>query len=468
MKGDATRGTRRRRSVRVAATWLALYAGLAVISIPIAVFVFDLPAGPVTGGVVGAGLLGLLAAAAAAALQARRWSEPLEALSQALSQISTGEFTARLPAGSRHMVDELAASLDRVQDYLQVRFAELEASREQWRTALDSMLEGVIAIDASQKVVLLNEAARQMFRITPPQVAGRDLFELVRHPKLAEWVAAALEQGGAHGGEFDLLSPAPRTLAVRVASLATSEPGGAVIVASDISQLRRLEKVRQEFVANASHELKTPLASIKACVETLLDGALGDAEVRVNFLQIVNEQTERLDRLVRDLLALTRLESQAGSLELAPIDLARVVTTVVDRHRQNAERKQIDLVVEAPAEPVSVLGDTEGVEQILDNLVDNAIKYTNAGGRATVQWRVAGDRCQIDVADTGIGIPAAHLERIFERFYRVDRARSRELGGTGLGLSIVRHAALAQGGAVSVKSRLGSGSVFTVELRLAR
>jgi two-component system phosphate regulon sensor histidine kinase PhoR len=266
------------------------------------------------------------------------------------------------------------------------------------------------------------------------------------------------------GGELELKAPVARILSVRVAGLRGPSSTGAVVVASDISQLRRLEQVRQEFVANASHELKTPLASIKACVETLLDGALEDVEIRVKFLQTVNEQTERLDKLVRDLLALTRIESQERRPPLHPVDLADIVDVCVNRHRQYAERKEMRLITVPPPDSVQVVADEEALEQILDNLIDNAIKYTNSGGTITVRWVNDANRCRVDVEDTGIGIPQAHIQRIFERFYRVDRARSRELGGTGLGLSIVKHLVQILDGTVTVASRLGKGTTFTVEL----
>jgi two-component system phosphate regulon sensor histidine kinase PhoR len=314
----------------------------------------------------------------------------------------------------------------------------------------------------------VNEAACRLFPIQESSAVGRPLWELVRSPQLQQWMGVALSQANPVGGELELKAPASRLLAVRVAGLPGPTAAGAIVVASDISQLRRLEQVRQEFVANASHELKTPLASIKACVETLLDGALEDVEIRVRFLETVNEQTERLDKLVRDLLALTRVESQERPPVLHPVALADVVQLCVNRHMQYAERKEMRLVTTPPPEGVQVLADEESLEQILDNLIDNAIKYTNAGGTITVRWEAEGNLCRIDVDDTGIGIPQAHLPRIFERFYRVDRARSRELGGTGLGLSIVKHLVQILGGTVSVASRLGKGTTFTVELKTAQ
>ncbi len=219
-------------------------------------------------------------------------------------------------------------------------------------------------------------------------------------------------------------------------------------------------------MANASHELKTPLASISACVETLIDGAAEDPEARRHFLGIVHEQAARLARLVQDMLALTRLESAGLEFELGPVSLADVVETIRQRHTQNATRKRIDVRFGPGPDGVMLFAETEAVEHILDNLLDNAIKYTNDDGIVELRWRIENDYCVVDVEDTGIGIPQTQLSRVFERFYRVDRARSRELGGTGLGLSIVKHMTQAIGGSVSVSSRVGRGTVFSVRMKL--
>ncbi len=412
-------------------------------------------------------VMALVSMAVAAYFNSRRIALQLESVSDVVGQMSAGEFDKRVPPRSRQQIEELAALIDKTQLHLKSRIADLEASRNQLRTVLNSMIEGVIAIDGDQRVLLVNEAACRLFPIHEVSAIGRPLWELVRSPQLQMWMGAALSNSEPVGGELELKAPQPRVLSVRIAGLPGPIAAGAIVVASDISQLRRLEQVRQEFVANASHELKTPLASIKACVETLLDGALEDVEIRVRFLQMVNEQTERLDKLVRDLLALTRIESQERLPVLHPVALADIIELCINRHLQYAERKEMHLLTTPPAEAVQVLADEEALEQILDNLIDNAIKYTNSGGTISVRWQATGDRCRIEVEDTGIGIPQAHLGRIFEHFYRVDRARSRELGGTGLGLSIVKHLTQILGGTVSVASRLGKGTTFTVELKLA-
>lgn len=452
--------------------WSVLLAAAAVL-VPVAllgtgaaILVFRIPATTaLAGAALFSGVAGM-AVAVSAWVVARRLARSLEAADEVLSRIAAGDFGGRIPIESRYLIEQVAQATDRAQEYLRAHFAELQASRDQLRTVLNSMVEGVIAVDDAQRVLLVNDSACRLFRIAEASCLGRPLWELVRSPPLQQCVAEALHNGEPAGCELELLAPISKVVSIRVASLPGGASRGAIVVASDMSQLRRLEGIRREFVANASHELKTPLASIKACVETLLDGALEDSEIRVRFLQTINEQTERLDKLIRDLLSLTRIESEGMKTDLHPVALEGIVTICHERHRQSAERKGMRLLTEPPPEPMRVLGDEEALEQILDNLIDNAIKYTNDGGTVTIRWRHQDDGCVVDVEDTGIGIPQSHLPRIFERFYRVDRARSRELGGTGLGLSIVRHLVQALGGQVSVSSRLGKGSLFSVHLQV--
>jgi two-component system phosphate regulon sensor histidine kinase PhoR len=458
----------RRRSIwNLTVTFAAVFVPLAVGGALVVVYVLQLGASALWAGLLVSSALALATSLIAAWLSARRIAESVGAASEVLQQIATGDLEGRIPASRRSLIEPLADSADRMQEFLRTRFAELQADRDRLRAVLDSMVEGVIAVDSAQRVMLLNDAACRLFRIQDASAVGRPVWELVRSPQLQQWMAEALEAGEPSGGEMELIAPAPRTLAVRIAALPAGAAAGAIVVASDISQLRRLEQVRREFVANASHELKTPLASIKACVETLLDGAIDDVDVRVRFLQTVCEQSDRLDHLVRDLLSLTQIESEGAKTDLHPVPLADIVTVCHERHRQSAERKHMQLVTQPPPEPLFVVGDEEGLEQILDNLVDNAIKYTNEGGAVTIRWRRDGRQCLVEVEDTGIGIPQSHLPRIFERFYRVDKARSRELGGTGLGLAIVKHLVQALGGTIAVASRLGKGTVFAVHLPLA-
>ena len=414
---------------------------------------------------LGLGGMGLVAATWANHRFMREYRGNLDSAREVLDQLSRGEVLRRIPLSERTFIDPLARSVDRVQDYLTDHFAELSSSRDQLSTVLNSMIEAVIVIDGRQRVVLRNASASRLFRL-PAESIGRPLFELVRQPQLQNWVEMTLGAREVAGGELTLTTPTPRTLSVRVQPLPEGSTGGrAMVVATDISQLRRLEEIRQEFVANASHELKTPLASIQACLETLVDGgAIDDTEVRDQFLTMMSEQAERMNHLISDLLSLTRIENDEADLDLHPVDLEELVAQSVGRQSQTAERKSISLRIEPPSEPVQPLGDEESLEHILDNLIDNAVKYTDAGGQVIIRWRREGEGCLLEVQDSGIGIPQQHLDRIFERFYRVDRARSREVGGTGLGLSIVKHLVQNQGGEIRVASQMGKGTTFSVRL----
>ncbi len=226
--------------------------------------------------------------------------------------------------------------------------------------------------------------------------------------------------------------------------------------------------MRRDFVANVSHELKTPLAGIKAYAETLREGAIHDQEHNIDFLRRIESQAERLEQLILDMLSLARVESGEQPFEMENIDVRTTVSDCLKRHAALAEAKHISLQVEPPESPLAVRADREGLRQILDNLLDNAIKYTPQAGRVTIRWRRDDELAVFEVEDTGIGIATSEQQRVFERFYRVDRARSRELGGTGLGLSIVKHLAQAFGGGVSLRSRPGHGSVFIVRLAVAQ
>ncbi len=258
-----------------------------------------------------------------------------------------------------------------------------------------------------------------------------------------------------------------RVLGVNATCLQGEPSTRFILVLQDVTELRRPESLRQEFVANVSHELKTPLSSIKAYAETLLGGAINDQQNNVKFVQSIEEQAARLHELILDLLSLARVESGQKTFDIRAVKLASAVQSCLAEYQAAANSKGINLKTTGTLPDLQVRADEEGIRQILNNLIDNAVKYTPAGGEVTVGWRAEGPLAVIEVRDTGIGIAAEYLPRVFERFYRVDRARSRELGGTGLGLSIVKHLAQSFGGSVSVESRRGEGSVFTVKLPLA-
>jgi two-component system phosphate regulon sensor histidine kinase PhoR len=285
-------------------------------------------------------------------------------------------------------------------------------------------------------------------------------------------VKAAMHRPSEEGRHLEFNEPIGKSLMLHVAQLAGEPTRGAVLVFHDTTELRRLERLRQEFVANVSHELKTPLSVITACVETLMEGGIDDHENRGRFLQQIFDQTQRLHALILDLLSLARIESGDQQWTLQPVAISELAHTCVERHQARAQAKKQTLLLDppapTPATQATVFADEEALAEILDNLIDNAVKYTPEGGTIRLRWWQEEDTCCIEVEDTGIGIPQSDLPRIFERFYRVDKARSREMGGTGLGLSIVKHLVQAMQGTIRAASELGQGTKFTIRLPPSR
>ncbi|GIW87415.1 MAG: hypothetical protein KatS3mg108_1739 [Isosphaeraceae bacterium] len=365
---------------------------------------------------------------------------------------------------------KLVATFNEVGPELQARQERLEADRHLLEIVLEGMTEGVLAVDGRRRILFANAAAQDLLRIGEPG-AGRLLAEVVRSPGLQHAVEATLESDRPHEEEIHLRRPDDksgrqrvRILSVRGQRLAGS--AGAVLVLHDVTNLRQLERMRQDFVANASHELKTPLAAIQALTETLIDGAIDDENVNRDYLRRIEEQTQRLLDLVIDMLRLARLDAGQETFRHRPLPVVEVLRACYDNHqgRALARNQRLSLHTGNLDYSVQVLADAEAIRQILDNLIDNAIKYTPEGGRVQLKASATADRVQIEVADTGIGIPREELPRIFERFYRVAKGRDRSMGGTGLGLSIVRHMVQALGGRISVESRVNAGSVFRVDL----
>lgn len=399
---------------------------------------------------------------------------PLERLTEAAAQMSEGEFPAEIQIESRNEIGTLARSLNSMSRQLSARIADLQQQRmevagnkERLETVLGAMVEGVIAIDAEETILLANTAAIRLLDLKPLGVEGRPLWEVVRVPQISQLVQRTFVEEAVQRVEFAV----PRTqamLAVAASRLPGSPCPGAVLVLHDVTDLRRLENLRREFVANVSHELKTPLTSISAYAETLLEGGLEDPKYNREFVARIQEQAERLHGLILDLLHLARLEtSDDQSFEVVPVDLAEIVGESIDEHRAVAEGKQIELSAPAETGPVMALADADGLRTIIDNLLDNALNYTPDGGSVSVDWTPNGDWIDLTITDTGVGIAREHQARIFERFYRVDKARSREIGGTGLGLSIVKHLCQVFGGSVKVHSQIGQGSTFTIRLAAA-
>ncbi len=393
--------------------------------------------------------------------------DPLAQLTERAQAIAAGVDQAPVSVRSQDEVGLLSEAFNQMQSELARRFRQLREKNEQMSTVLGSMDEGIIAIDVQQRIVLANGASKTLLNFAATNEVGRPLLEAVRSRSLHEVVQKCLETGGPVQTEFESISQIRRDLAVRATCLPGDPAHGVVIVLHDITELRRLENLRQEFVANVSHELKTPLASIKAYAETLRLGGLSDLENNVHFVQRIEEEAERLHQLILDMLQIARVESKEEAFEVGDVPVRRVVDACIKHHDDAAQRKEIRLVVQPPVTALSVYVDEDGLTTILDNLIGNAIKYTPERGQVTVRWLQESDQVLLEVKDTGIGIAPEHHTRVFERFYRADKARSRELGGTGLGLSIVKHLCQAFDGSVSLKSKPGEGSTFQVRLPLS-
>jgi two-component system phosphate regulon sensor histidine kinase PhoR len=404
-----------------------------------------------------------LVAVALAFWVARRTVRPLRELTEAARLIAAGAYGHKVYASGSDEFGALARTFNHMSARLARQFAQLEEDRQQLRAILSGMVEGVIALGADERILFVNKRAARLLDFQAQAAVGRRLWEVVRVRPLQDLARRTLADPEPRQEELRWNSPGLRSLTVHAARLAST--GGAVLVLHDTTDLRRLERVRQDFVANVSHELKTPLSVIKACIETLLDGAAEDPQHRTRFLERIGDQSDRLYALILDLLSLARIESGEEVFELHALALGTAVESCLERHRARAEAKQQQLVAEPPGgDEIAAHVDEEALAQILDNLVENAIKYTPEGSRIVVRWRAEGGQVHLEVEDNGQGIPEADLPRIFERFYRVDKARSREMGGTGLGLAIVKHLTQAMKGGVRATSCVGKGTTFIVSL----
>jgi two-component system phosphate regulon sensor histidine kinase PhoR len=408
----------------------------------------------------------LLAAAGAAFLLARRFARPLAELNNGAKRLADGDLGYRIRVSGNREHAALADTINVMSGRLAGMFDLLEHDKEQLRAILSGMVEGVIAVDERGRVVFANDRAGKLLGFEPLAVGKQPLFDVAREAGFREIVEKGLAASDAHREELEWRGPPARTLAVYVSRFPGHGMPGAVVVLHDTTDVRQAERMRQDFVANVSHELKTPLTVIKSSVEALTDGAVEEPEARDMFLGQVTREADRLHALIQDLLSLARIESGNLALEAKSVALGREITDCVERHHARAEGKTLTMVEKPPADAreVMVWADPDALRQVLDNLVDNAIKYTPNGGRITVRWNATPDAIVFEVEDTGVGIPQEDLPRVFERFYRVDKARSRSMGGTGLGLSIVKHLVQAMKGQVRVASTVGKGTTFRVSL----
>jgi two-component system phosphate regulon sensor histidine kinase PhoR len=359
------------------------------------------------------------------------------------------------------LTNELAAITSRLRD----RLDELTEERDRAGQILDALDDGVLLLDGAGRLLLANPAARSWFGLPDDLRPGLPVKRVLGVPQVSLLAERAAAERAPVVGTLTMVFPEPRTLAMRAFLLADRGPTGRIVVTmTDITQRRRLEVLRRDFVANASHELKTPVAAVRALAETLLTALPEDPEAGHRFAERIGREAERLDVLVRDLLDLSRVER--GALDVEPVDLVGLVKEVVGGYADRAEERHIKLGTEL-LPGVAMRGDRAQLGLLLSNLIDNALRHTFPKGSVCVRLDAAESRAVLQVADTGEGIPAGELPRIFERFYRVDKARARRTGGTGLGLAIVRHVAEAHGGTVRADSELARGTTFTVTLPVA-
>jgi two-component system, OmpR family, phosphate regulon sensor histidine kinase PhoR len=404
-----------------------------------------------------------------------RVTRPVVEMQSIARQLSEGNFSVRAPVRSPDEIGMLGRSLNVLAARLREKIQDLAQEQAKATAILDGMVEGVIAVDGHDHILLMNERARAMFNLGSGRLERKPFLEVIRnsdlHDVFREGRAAGTDdevESAAVRRELRLSTPVERILQVHAAPLrlGPAETGVAMVL-HDITALRQLEHVRTEFVANVSHELRTPLTAIQGYLETLLGGAMDDPVHARRFLEVVFRHTERLGRLLNDLTDLSNIELGRVSLHRAPVALAEVVEGTLDIIRAKADAGGVRLEARLPANLPAVQGDRDRLAQILINLVDNAVKYTPRGGRVTVEAAAGEGLIEVAVIDTGVGIPPADLPRITERFYRVDKARSRDLGGTGLGLAIVKHLVAAHGGVLVIESRPGEGTRVRVTLPTA-
>jgi two-component system phosphate regulon sensor histidine kinase PhoR len=455
-----------------------------------------------------ASLAGLLIVLPLTFLLLKSLTEPVRSLMERIRQWAPGSPTAEISVEERDELERASKAITGIASELKEKAEQISRGRDYFETVLKGMAEGVLVVDGRGRILMVNDALRQFLSL-PLKVADRTPLEIIRNAELEGSIRKVIEEGKSTTFELNLPAPEGKTFEVHVVGILPSPEGkrgegdevnlstprpegqglpstpaqtevpevhpeprsstpasavervkGAIAVFHDITRLKELERTRQDFVANVSHELRTPLTTIKGYAETLLEGALKE-EVAFQFVQVIKKHTDRLAKIVEDLLTLSKIESREFQLKVENLSLSDLIGEGLDVVREPAKKKNISLSHEKLASPLFVRGDPHYLGQVFVNLLDNAIKYGRERGKITISAvEKSPTEIEISVQDDGIGIPREDLPRIFERFYRVDKGRSQELGGTGLGLSIVKHIVQAHGGRVWVESQLGQGSVF--------
>ncbi|MCK4384779.1 MAG: HAMP domain-containing protein [candidate division Zixibacteria bacterium] len=406
-------------------------------------------------------------------LSSRAFTKPIKEIALTAGKIRDGDFGARIFIKSKDELGELSDTLNEMARELQKLFLNLNSEREELQGIISAMVEGLVVLDGNGKVVLSNKSFIDILGISPDtSIIGKRYWEILQSSDFNELVKSASETDAPQSGEIRIGEKIYWGNGILVSK---EQDKKIIVVLHDITKIKRLERVKADFVANVSHELRTPLTSIKGFVETLQDGAISDPEQSARFLSIISGHTDRMNKIISDLLQLSQIESKEFELKIEPFSLKELIEEVVYTLKRSADEKSQSLEVNfysaegsaSGGKEQKVLGDKYRINQALTNLLDNAIKYTPEKGTIKIQTQDKDELVEIAVIDNGIGIPQNDLPRIFERFYTVDKGRSRELGGTGLGLSIVKHIIEAHGGKVYVESELGKGSSFSFTLEKA-
>lgn len=398
---------------------------------------------------------------------ARGLTSPVEEITRVAARMAGGDLEQRVQVRASHEMALMRDTVNRMADSLEAQVRELTRAKERMEAILAHNVTGLVLFDGEMRVEMGNPIARDLLGATALR-PGAPADQVLRNYEMMQVATRAREKGQTHSREVLLVYPQPCVVAATAVPLGdATRTGGLLLVLQDITELRRLERVRSEFVANVSHELKTPVTAIRGFAETLAEGAAREPAEAEEFSRIILREAERLQRLVDDLLDLTRVESGSGLMQRQLLDLNVMVQDVVGLWQPRVVQEGLELTASLHPGPIRLLGDAHRLQQVLINLLDNAVKHTRSSGRIILQTWLEPGAAVLAVADTGQGIPVEDLPRVFERFFRVDRARSREQGGTGLGLAIVKHIVEAHGGAVSVSSQLGQGSRFEIRLPLA-
>lgn len=394
-------------------------------------------------------------------------TRPIKEIKNAATEITQGRLDTEISIISNDEIGQLAKAIDFMAASMKDKINSIKDENTKMEAILSSVMNGIIAVDSEKHILFINPVAQKMMGIHEQNITGKHLLQVIRNNKLDNLIRSILEEQNVTDTELVLTYPEERICKVYTNPIKYTDSNriiGIIIIIQDVTEIRKLEKLRSEFVANVSHELKTPLTSIKGFVETLKAGAIEDTEAAERFLNIIEDEADRLNRLITDILSLSELENKRLKANVEEIDVFSAIKEVVSMLQNQADKKGITLLYSLEEDIQRLSGDRDRFKQMLINLIDNAVKYTPDEGDIEIIAYNEGQNVVISIKDNGIGIPKEYIHRLFERFYTVDKARSKKLGGTGLGLAIVKHIVMQLDGKIEVQSEVGKGTEFTVTI----